>query len=144
MTKSTVIYDGNCNLCVTLVKGLEKIDQGQQFHYRPMQDAGLQTDFGITEADGDLGMIVVDGVDPEQRWQGSDAAEELARRMPACAPLVMAYRALPGMKWTGDRIYEQIRDNRYAWFGRRQSTYFSPLSPTCDNQTCSPFPEKVV
>ncbi|PLZ35449.1 thiol-disulfide oxidoreductase, partial [Fischerella thermalis WC542] len=26
-----VIYDGNCNLCVTLVQLLENLDQGNQF-----------------------------------------------------------------------------------------------------------------
>ncbi|MEY3403348.1 MAG: hypothetical protein RLZZ86_2964, partial [Cyanobacteriota bacterium] len=36
-----------------------------------------------------------------------------------------AYRALPGMKWAGDRFYEQIRDHRYTLFGKRSQTYQS-------------------
>ncbi len=34
----SVIYDGNCNFCVSLVQLLESIDRGQQFEYIPMQD----------------------------------------------------------------------------------------------------------
>ena len=32
-----VIYDGNCNLCVTFTQLLETFDQGQRFQYIPMQ-----------------------------------------------------------------------------------------------------------
>ena len=137
---SIVIYDGNCNLCVTLVQTLEKLDKGQTFTYLPMQYPTLEAEFGVTEADCEMGMMVIDGADPAQRWQGSNAAEEIARRMPLSAPIVAAYRALPGMKWAGDRVYEQVRDNRYAWFGRRQTTYSSPYA-ACDSGTCQPFPE---
>ncbi|WP_017325531.1 thiol-disulfide oxidoreductase DCC family protein [Synechococcus sp. PCC 7336] len=135
-----VIYDGNCNLCVTLVQALEQLDRGQRFVYVPMQYPQLEAEFGASERDCQMGMLVIDGEHRDRRWQGSDAAEELARRFPASAPLVAAYRALPGMKWMGDRAYEQIRDNRYAWFGRRSATYRSPY-PACESGSCQPFPE---
>jgi predicted DCC family thiol-disulfide oxidoreductase YuxK len=72
-------------------------------------------------------MILIDGNSPSKRWQGSNAAEEIGRLLPLGSLFVEAYRALPGMKWMGDRFYEQIRDNRYTLFGKRgdiyQSTY---------------------
>ena len=136
----TVIYDGNCNLCTTLVQALEQLDKGHRFTYVPMQYPRLEAEFGVTDRDCELGMILIDGNDPSQRWQGSDAAEEIAKRLPLSAPLVAAYRVLPGMKWAGDRVYEQVRDNRYAWFGRRQHTYNSPY-PACDTGSCHPFPD---
>ncbi|MGK7905954.1 MAG: thiol-disulfide oxidoreductase DCC family protein [Synechococcus sp.] len=136
----TVIYDGNCNLCVTLVQALERLDKGQTFTYLPMQYPQLEAEFGVTEQDCELGMMVINGTDPALRWQGSDAAEEIARRLPLSAPFVTTYRALPGMKWAGDRIYEQVRDNRYAWFGRRQTTYNSLYAAACKSGTCQPFP----
>jgi predicted DCC family thiol-disulfide oxidoreductase YuxK len=43
-----VIYDGTCNLCVTLVQLLENLDQGQRFEYIPMQDLEQLNRFGIT------------------------------------------------------------------------------------------------
>lgn len=70
-----VIYDGNCNLCVTLVQLLEKLDQGKIFTYTPMQDEQTLTKWGITAQDCEMGMILIDGNASEKRWQASDAAE---------------------------------------------------------------------
>jgi predicted DCC family thiol-disulfide oxidoreductase YuxK len=131
-----VIYDGNCNLCVNLVKLLENLDQGRLFFYTPMQETQTLERFGITAQDCQLGMILINADAPEQRWQGSAAAEEIGRLQPLGAAFVAAYRALPGVKWMGDRVYEQVRDNRYQIFGQRQSTYYSPY-PICDTGGCS-------
>lgn len=132
-----VIYDGNCNLCVTLVQLLEQLDQGHQFDYIAMQDAAALSPLGITAQDCEQGMIVVNAESPQQRWQGSDAAEEIGRILPAGHVFVAAYRAVPGMKWMGDRAYGQIRDHRYTLFGRRTSTY-APRYPACPSDQCRP------
>jgi predicted DCC family thiol-disulfide oxidoreductase YuxK len=131
-----VIYDGNCNLCVTLVRSLETLDQGKLFRYSPMQDEQTLLRWGITAQDCEQGMILIDGNDPQRRWQGSNAAEEIGRLLPAGSIFVDAYRALPGMKWAGDRFYEQIRDNRYAIFGKRSDTYQSAY---CVDGSCKPI-----
>lgn len=130
-----VIYDGNCNLCVTLVQLLEQLDKGQRFQYIPMQDQQALDRFGIMAQDCEKGMIVINADSPAQRWQGSDAAEEIGRLLPMGEIFVAAYRALPGVKWTGDRVYEQVRDNRYKLFGKRDRTY-QPLYPVCPSDTC--------
>lgn len=122
-----VIYDGECNLCTGLVQPLRAIDGDRLFCYAPMQDQATLERYGIAIADCALGMILIDQDNPDRRWQGSAAAEEIARLLPAGAPLVAAYRSLPGLKPLGDLVYEQIRDHRYAWFGRR----------TCSTGTCA-------
>ena len=76
-------------------------------------------------------MILIDGNAPEKRWQGSDAAEEIGRLLPGGNGFVAFYRALPGMKWMGDRFYEQIRDNRYTLFGKRDENYHSEKYASC-------------
>lgn len=121
----TIIYDGRCNLCVSLVQALERLEQGQLFRYVPMQDQATLSQWQITPADCEAGMILLSGDDPAQRWQGSDAAEEIARLLPAGAWVIGAYRQVPGLKWLGDQVYGQVRDNRYAWFGGREQTYVS-------------------
>ncbi|MFB2838825.1 thiol-disulfide oxidoreductase DCC family protein [Floridanema evergladense] len=126
-----VIYDGNCNLCVTLVQVLENLDRGQMFRYTPMQDLETLNQFGITSQDCEMGMILIDANAPERRWQGSEAAEEIGRLLPAGNGFVEVYRALPGVKWVGDRIYEQVRDNRYTIFGKRDTTYQSGYPIGC-------------
>lgn len=130
----TVIYDGNCNLCVNLVQLLENLDQGDRFRYIPMQDEESLAHFNISASDCEQGMILIDMNHPEKRWQGSDAAEEIGNLLPGGSVFVNAYRSLPGMKWAGDRFYEQIRDNRYQLFGKRANTYQSAYPTHC--QTC--------
>jgi predicted DCC family thiol-disulfide oxidoreductase YuxK len=131
----TVIYDGNCNLCVTLVQLLEKLDQGQQFQYVPMQDHAALSQWGITAAACEMGIILLKPELPEQLWQGSEAAEEIGRLLPLGKVFIDAYRSLPGVKDVGDRAYELIRDNRYTLFGKRSSTYTSSY-PVCAEDHC--------
>lgn len=126
-----VIYDGNCNLCVTLVQLLESLDKGELFEYIPMQDEQALSNFGVTSQDCEMGMILIDANSPQRRWQGSDAAEEIGRLLPAGDVFISAYRAMPGVKWMGDRVYEQLRDNRYSLFGKRSSTYKSAYPVGC-------------
>jgi len=131
-----VIYDGNCNLCVNLVKVLETLDQGKLFSYIPMQDETNLNTLSITAQDCEMGMILIDANELQRRWQGSAAAEEIGNLLPMGNLFVSAYRALPGVKWSGDRLYEQVRDHRYALFGQRDSIY-QPLYPACITDTCN-------
>ncbi|WP_404788514.1 thiol-disulfide oxidoreductase DCC family protein [Altericista sp. CCNU0014] len=128
-----VIYDGRCNLCSTLVQALAQLERGSLFRYAPMQDTETLAHWQITPEACEMGMILLKLDNPQQRWQGSDAAEEIARLLPAGAAIIQAYRAIPGLKALGDRTYVQVRDHRYAWFGRRSQTYRSeyPYS-ACD------------
>ena len=131
MNQYIVIFDGNCNLCTTLVQLLEKLDQGQKFRYISMQDEIALQQWGITSQDCELGMILIDANTPNRRWQGTAAAEEIGRLIPMGEIFVNAYRSLPGLKWMGDRTYEQIRDNRYTLFGKRDTTYKTVYAADC-------------
>jgi predicted DCC family thiol-disulfide oxidoreductase YuxK len=120
-----IIYDGNCNLCVTLVQLLENLDQGKLFSYIPMQEEATISQWGITPDDCLHGMIFLDADSPQTYFQGSDAAEEIGKLLPLGDVFVSAYRTLPGMKSLGDNLYEFVKDNRYNIFGKRSTTYTS-------------------
>lgn len=126
-----LIYDGNCNLCVNFTKIMEKLDQGNIFNYIPMQAEAKLKQWEITPEDCQLGMILIDGKNPEKRWQGSEAAEEIASLLPMGKSLIDLYRQLPGLKGIGDRVYAEVRDNRYEWFGERNKTYISNYCSDC-------------
>jgi len=132
----SVIYDGHCNLCVNLVRSLESLDEGQRLQYIPMQDRVALARYGLTPADGQAGMIVLNQSDPSQRWQGSDAAEVIVQLLPLAASLVKGYQA-SWLKPLGDQFYAYLRDRRYALFGQRQSLYRSAY-PVCENGQCRP------
>lgn len=118
--KYQIVYDSKCNLCTTFAQLLKQFDQDQTFAYIPMQDQATLANYGIVPTDCEAGMILIDAEQPERRWQGSEAAEEITRLLPLGETFIAAYRAIPGIKWLGDRSYEQIRDHRYQWFGERQ------------------------
>lgn len=135
-----IIYDGNCNLCVTFTQLLTQFDQGNLFDYIPMQDQATLKQFGVTPQDCEMGMILIEQNNPDNRWQGSDAAEKIVELLPLGQTFITVYRNLPGMKWLGDKTYEQVRDNRYQWFGKRERTYHSPYPFKChrtDNSSAS-------
>ena len=66
-----------------------------------MQNKPVLTQFGITAEDCNLGMILIDSEQPTERWQGSSAAEEIARLLLLGDTFIAAYRSIPGMKWIG-------------------------------------------
>lgn len=119
-----VIYDGNCNLCSTLVQQLERWDQGQQFCYAPMQDTETLQAYTITASDCEKGMILINRR-TDERWQGANAAEKIGLLLPLAKPLLQVYQSIPGLKLLGDTAYSHIRDNRYDWFGQCTTTYWS-------------------
>ena len=122
MTKYQVVYDSKCNLCSNFAQLLKQFDRETTFTYVPMQDRSALAEYGITPTDCEAGMILIDVQNPIRRWQGSEAAEEIASQLPLGDAFIAAYRAIPGMKWFGDRSYEQIRDHRYEWFGERKNS----------------------
>lgn len=135
MKKYNVIYDGNCNLCVTFTQWLENFDQGNLFNYIPMQNKEVLEQFNITPADCELGMILIDSDNLNQRWQGSLAAEKIIELLPNGDLLMNIYRGIPNLKWLGDKSYLKIRDNRYQWFGSREKTYYSSYGLSCTNNS---------
>ncbi len=80
--KYNVIYNGNCNLCVTFTQVLEKFEGGKLFNYIPMQETGILHQLNITPKDCELGMILVNPNNLDQCWQGSEAAEKIIELLP--------------------------------------------------------------
>lgn len=139
LKKYHVIYDGNCNLCVTFTQLLENFDKGNLFSYIPMQNREILQQLKVTSLDCELGMILIDNENLHQRWQGSIAAEKIIELLPNGEFFINAYRAIPSLKWLGDKSYLQIRDNRYQWFGSRDNTYYSSYDLSCKNNPhCQP------
>jgi predicted DCC family thiol-disulfide oxidoreductase YuxK len=104
------------------VQKLEQIDREKLFQYVPMQDQQTLAKFGVTEDDCQQGMMLINADDLTQRWQGSEAAEEIGKLLPGVNLAIDLYRWIPGLKWVGDQCYVQIRDNRYNWFGKHNRT----------------------
>ena len=55
-----------------------------------MQDEQTLQKWNVTSTDCELGMILIDADAPQRRWQGSAAAEEIGRLLPAGSVFVDA------------------------------------------------------
>ncbi|MCS7031230.1 MAG: DCC1-like thiol-disulfide oxidoreductase family protein [Gloeomargarita sp. SKYG116] len=126
MSRYLIIYDGRCQLCSGWAAALYNIERGRWLRYLPMQDEAALRQWGVAPDDCQQGMILIDTHQPERRWQGTAALEQLASFIPGVAPLVAVYRQIPGLKALGDACYAQIRDHRYEWFGERPDVYRVP------------------
>ena len=138
-----VIYDSNCNLCVTFTDLLVQFDQGQHFRYIPMKDEVTLTHLGIAPETCEQGVILMAENDWSQFWQGTAAIEEIINILPWGEAFIQAYRLLPGAKWLGDQTYEQVRDHRYQWFGCRRTPHQTPFPATPVGQPNQPLESKI-
>lgn len=129
---ATVIYDGNCNLCITFVKLLERLDRGQMFAFVPMQESETLTFLQITVKEMDHGVILLKG---KEKFQGTAAIQAIGEILPGGRVLVDLYTQLPGAKSVGDQGYSWVKDNRYQLFGQcptyRSDYPFCPPAKGC-------------
>jgi Protein of unknown function, DUF393. len=113
-----------------------KIRSRQNFCLQPHAECGDLARFQLAIADMVLGVMLIDLNCPSIRWQGSSAIEEIAKLLPNAAPFVHLYLQIKPIKWLGDRTYEQIRNHRYALFGKRSHTFVSEFAPICAGDRC--------
>ena len=127
MTESTVdtgldhpvlLFDGVCNLCNGAVRFVLRFDAEGVFRF-----ASLQSDVGrelleraslSTEAFDSV--VLIEG---GEAYTKSTAVLRVARRLDGPFPLLYPFVLLPTS--FRDRLYDVVADNRYGWFGRKES-----------------------
>ncbi len=116
--KKIVLFDGVCNLCNRTVQTIIKHDKNDTFRFAPLQsDVGLQivNERGIDTENIDSVILIEPGV---AYYNKSTAAIEIAKHLKGYRWLRF-FKPLPeGFR---DSIYEFIANNRYKWFGRKES-----------------------
>ncbi len=132
--KSTIIYDGNCNLCTTFVKLLEKIDRGERFCYLPMQQVETLLHLGIHPTEMEQGVILLTD---KTKYQGMKAIERIGELLPGFDRLVSVYNQIPGVKPLSYSGYAWVKDHRYQLFGQCQT--YESIYPFCDKSCPTPL-----
>ena len=112
----TVVFDGLCNLCGTVVDFIDARHAGEAFTFVPMQSPRGK---GLLEAHG----VSIDRVDTFLliRHGGalvrSDAAIAIAAELRRPWNLLALARLVP--RPVRDWVYSLVARNRYRWFGKR-------------------------
>ncbi|HKL36787.1 MAG TPA: thiol-disulfide oxidoreductase DCC family protein [Salegentibacter sp.] len=117
--KKIILFDGVCNLCNTAVTFIIKHDKKDTFRF-----ASLQSDFGKE-------LVAERGMDPEALdsiilidpgvayYQKSTAALEISRELSGGYSLLKNFLFIPeGLR---DGIYNFVANNRYKWYGKKES-----------------------
>ncbi|MCL6220196.1 thiol-disulfide oxidoreductase DCC family protein [Zunongwangia pacifica] len=117
--KKIVLFDGVCNLCNDAVIFIIKHDKNDQFRF-----ASLQSEVGrklLEERNIDpnyLDSIIL--IKPGIAWyEKSDAALEIAKDLNGIYKSLKIFKFLP--KGLRDAAYKGIANNRYKWFGKKES-----------------------
>ncbi|WP_029036076.1 thiol-disulfide oxidoreductase DCC family protein [Salinimicrobium xinjiangense] len=116
--KKIILFDGVCNLCNKTVQTIIKNDTEDIFRFAPLQsDVGRQiiNERGIDTENLDSVILIEPGV---AYYHKSTAAIEIAKHLEGYSWLKI-FKPLPeGMR---DGIYSIIANNRYNWFGKKET-----------------------
>ncbi|MDX1604312.1 MAG: DUF393 domain-containing protein [Salinimicrobium sediminis] len=125
--KKIILFDGVCNLCNKTVQTIIKNDKNDVFRFAPLQsDVARQiiNERGIDTANLDTVILIEPGV---AYYHKSTAAIEIAKHLKGYS-WMRIFKPLPeGFR---DGIYSFIADNRYKWFGKKESC----MVPTPEQQ----------
>lgn len=116
--KKIILFDGVCNLCNGAVTFIIKRDKRDLFRYAALQsETGLQfiEKHGVDTSKTDSIILV----ENEKYYTKSSAALRVARHLSGGYPLLYGFMILP--KFIRDRLYDIIANNRYTWFGKKES-----------------------
>lgn len=120
LATNLVLFDGVCNLCSGSVQFIIKRDLKAKFRFASLQSAMGQRQlerFGLDKTA--LHSIIL--IQDEHFLQRSDAALAIARHLNAGWPLFYAFKILP--RFLRDGIYTWIANNRYRFFGKKDSCW---------------------
>jgi predicted DCC family thiol-disulfide oxidoreductase YuxK len=116
-----IIFDGHCVLCSSGVQRMFERDPKGSSRFAAVQTPipqALYRHYRLDADSFDTFMVLWNGV-PYTRWSGTLAAARTMR-----APwrwLGYVGRIVPD--FVGDRLYDWVQRNRFAWFGSREQCF---------------------
>lgn len=126
--KKIILFDGVCNLCNNAVKFIIERDREDVFRFASLQSEigkKLTSERGINTSEPHSIILIEPGV---AYYQKSTAAIEISKHLSGSYSLINYLKFLPeGLR---DMGYDIIADNRYKWFGKKESC----MLPTHDLQ----------
>lgn len=116
--KSILLFDGICNLCNASVQFILAKDQKEQFLFASLQSDAAEK-LLLQYKEKNIGMDSIVLIEDGKVYQKSTAILKICQHLswPWRIFLVGAY--LP--KKFRDRLYDLIAQNRYRWFGKKDS-----------------------
>lgn len=112
-----VLFDGECNFCDASVQFILKRDAKAVFQFASLQSEIGQELLTALAVPKDLTSLVL--IEGERAYTKSTAALKISKQLDGfwkvCYGAILIPRPLR------DMVYDFIADNRYKWFGRKQT-----------------------
>ena len=125
--KKIILFDGVCNLCDSSVQFVIKHDKKDVFRF-----VALQSELG-KKIVNHIGVSTVDSTilyEPGKVYYiKSDVAFKILKEIGGVYKVLLVFSILP--KSILNHIYDYVAQNRYSWFGRKESC----LIPTPELQS---------
>ena len=117
--KKIILFDGLCNLCDSAVQFIIKHDKKDVFRFVSLQsDIGKEISNYLGMNSEELNSIIV--YQPGYAYYyKSEAVFEIAKELGLIFSLISIFSFLPTS--ITDSIYDYIAENRYKWYGKKES-----------------------
>ena len=115
-----IIFDGFCILCSTIVQFIFRRDRNNAFRFLPFQSEKsklLKIKYGIESVTDETIVLIEDG----KVYTKSTAGLRIIKKLGFPWKLLWIFIILP--RFIRDPIYSLIANNRYRWFGKRESCF---------------------
>lgn len=115
---SIILFDGVCNLCNSSVNFIIDHDKKNVFRFASLQsDAGqtLLKKFNLNVKD--FNSIIL--VENDKFYERSSAVMKIVRKFPGLWKFLYLFIIIPPP--VRNFVYDIIADNRYKWFGKKES-----------------------
>lgn len=126
--KKIIIFDGVCNLCDSSVQFVIKHDKKDIFRFVPLQSELGQK---IISHIGILALTIDSTVlyESDKGYYKAEAALRILKELSSVYRCLLVFSILP--KSILDNIYDYVAQNRYKWFGKKESC----IIPTSELQS---------
>jgi predicted DCC family thiol-disulfide oxidoreductase YuxK len=130
----TVIYDGQCNFCISQIKNLKRLDLWRMLQFVSLHDplvAKACPDLSYEQLMEEMWIVTPDGSKHGgskyggSKYGGADALRYLSRKLPLLWPLAPLLH-IPGSRPLWAWMYRNVAQRRYAIAGKN-----------CSEGTCS-------
>ena len=118
-----ILFDGYCNLCSGVVQFVLKHDKHKRFRFASLQEESgqqLLRQYNMPTQDFNTVIVIINN----KMYTHSTAALMLVRNLSGLWPMLYAFIIVP--VFIRDRIYNWVAQNRYRWFGKRNSCFLPP------------------
>ncbi|MBT8317773.1 MAG: thiol-disulfide oxidoreductase DCC family protein [Lutibacter sp.] len=116
--KSIILFDGICNLCNSSVNFIIRNDKKEHFLFASLQsDAAKEIllQYQVKKITFDSILLIENG----KIYTKSTAALRISRNLDGTYRFIYFLKIIP--KSITDWIYDIIANNRYKWFGKKES-----------------------